>query len=197
MNKSLLKQFGKPSGILGSIAGKVMLLRNKERINWVVSLLDAKPTDNILEIGYGPGSSIKTLGEKINGGKITGIDHSEVMYKSAGKKNSSLIKAGKVELLWGTIETVKPPSLFDKIFAINVSIFWKNPVDELIKIKHMLKSGGKLFIAVQPRFTNSSEELKKIATTTEKQIFNAGFRLETTEYNFIKPVGVFCIIAAK
>jgi hypothetical protein len=50
-------QFGRPRGILGRVAGYVMANRpsNIERNDWVLSLLDIRASDRILEIGFGPG----------------------------------------------------------------------------------------------------------------------------------------------
>jgi len=47
-------QFAKPSGTMGWIAGHLMAMKNGHRSTWVFSLLDLKPTDRVLEIGFGP-----------------------------------------------------------------------------------------------------------------------------------------------
>ena len=51
-------QFTKPTGAMGWIAGRVMAMKNGHRSEWVFSLLDLKPTDRVLEIGFGSGTDI-------------------------------------------------------------------------------------------------------------------------------------------
>jgi len=59
--KKFERQFGKPQGLLGRIAGKLMELKGTEKIEWTISLLDIQKDDKVLEIGYGPGVAIELL----------------------------------------------------------------------------------------------------------------------------------------
>ena len=82
-------QFGKPTGLLGNLAGFIMASRssNVERCNWAVSLLNLQSTDRVLEIGFGPGIAIQKMSEIVKEGVIWGIDHSDIMLKQASKRN--------------------------------------------------------------------------------------------------------------
>jgi hypothetical protein len=53
-------QFGHPTGFWGRAAGLLMAHRpsNRRRSAWVVSLLDVRPEDRVLEIGFGPGVGV-------------------------------------------------------------------------------------------------------------------------------------------
>jgi hypothetical protein len=61
ISHQIVSQFRQPHGFLGQIAGLIIANRpsNLERNNWTVDLLDLKPTDNVLEIGFGPGIALK------------------------------------------------------------------------------------------------------------------------------------------
>ena len=52
--QEISSQFGKPSGAFGRIAGFIMTNRtsNVERNEWGISLLQIKPSDFVLEIGF-------------------------------------------------------------------------------------------------------------------------------------------------
>ena len=65
--KKISRQFGKPSGFFGKLAGFIMSHRssNIERIKWGISLLNIQPTDIILEIGFGPGLAINMMSKKL------------------------------------------------------------------------------------------------------------------------------------
>ena len=52
-------QFGHPSGWVGAVVGHLMAVKNLPMNRLVVELLDVKPEDAVLEIGFGPGQAIK------------------------------------------------------------------------------------------------------------------------------------------
>jgi ubiquinone/menaquinone biosynthesis C-methylase UbiE len=58
-----------------------------------VCLLDVRPTDRVLEIGFGPGLAIAELARRITRGRVYGIDHSAVMVRQAGKRNAAAVHA--------------------------------------------------------------------------------------------------------
>ena len=49
----VVRQFGKPTGTLGVLAGLVMSRRqsNRQRNDWTLDLLDIRPADRVLEPG--------------------------------------------------------------------------------------------------------------------------------------------------
>src|SRR5687768_8452811 len=96
-----------------------------ERFVWADSMMDVKPSEKLLEVGCGTGIMLDLLGKKMTSGIATGVDRSEAMVRQARKKNKLLIEQGKVEVVKATFPTPEPPSRScDKIFAINVNLFW-------------------------------------------------------------------------
>jgi len=67
---------------MGWVAGQLMAMKNGHRSVWVFSLLDLKPTDRVLEIGFGSGTDIARASQAA--AFVAGVDHSEVMLKMAG-----------------------------------------------------------------------------------------------------------------
>jgi hypothetical protein len=128
LKRTLFKQFSKPTGNLGRFVGWLMSFKNKDRSDWTYENLKLKPTDILLEVGYGPGVTIKKVADHLTTGFIAGIDHSEIMLDQASRKNRKHIESKKVKLECGTVWDLKyPENYFDTVFGSNVHFFWKNP----------------------------------------------------------------------
>ena len=54
-------QFGHPSGWVGAVVGHLMAVKNLPMNRLVVELLDVKPEDAVLEIGFDPGKPLNYL----------------------------------------------------------------------------------------------------------------------------------------
>jgi SAM-dependent methyltransferase len=154
-------QFGRPTGPWGRVAGQIMAHRssNRRRNAWAASLLDVQRADRVLEIGFGPGIAIRELSGRAVDGYVCGVDHSEVMLRQAAKRNAEGIRGGRVELLLGSAERL--PSFeapFDKVLAVNSVGFWEKPVERLGELRRVLRPGGRIAIAFQPRGPGATDE---------------------------------------
>lgn len=85
--KKFALQFGKPEGMLGGIAGRLMASTNVEKNKWTISLLNIQSSDYVLEIGFGPGIATELVSKVIHDGHYVGIDYSDVMLRQARKRN--------------------------------------------------------------------------------------------------------------
>ena len=195
IKQNLLKQFQKPSGILGMLVGRLMSIKNRERSNWTIEKLNLKPSDYLLEIGFGSGSTFMKIAEKLSTGFIGGIDHSEVMFRQAASKNQKYINENKTRLECGIVRNLNyPENYFDIIYGSNVHFFWKNPVDEFGKLYTLLKPGGRLVMVFQPRWAKSEDQIKEIAEQTKKQYEELG--LDNIEIDFKSMNPITCIYIA-
>ena len=193
-----MKQFRKPTGFWGKLAGNILAVNNKERSLWTVQKLDVKPSDSILEIGYGPGVTLKLIADRLTSGFLAGIDHSEVMLGQATKRNRKHIDNKKVKLECGTIDNLTyPENYFDLIYGSNVHFFWENPVEEFQRLSALLKYKGRLVMVFQPRWAKSEEEIKDIAAETRKQFEAGGFKQVEIEFKKLKPVTCIYISGIK
>jgi ubiquinone/menaquinone biosynthesis C-methylase UbiE len=135
---------------------------NHERAQWTISLLGIRPSDRILEIGFGPGIAIELANRLAGDGRVVGVDHSEVMLRQATRRNAAAVREGRVQLHLGSVaELPRFAEPFDKVFTINSIHFWEDPLQRLKELRRVLKPGGMIAVTLQPRSRNATA-----ATTT-------------------------------
>jgi len=154
-------QFHRPHGLGGYAAGWVMAHRssNVRRSRWVVSLLGVQQSDRILEIGFGPGIAMAALSGLTPNGVVFGVDHSDVMLRVARKRNAAAIRVGRVDLRLATADALPdfgPP--LDKVVAVNSMGFWPDPVERLKELRGILRPGGTIAVASQPRCPGATSD---------------------------------------
>src|SRR5215469_10143360 len=105
LDRDVIGQAHHPRGAAGSVAGWEFAHRpsNRQRNAWVVSLLDVRPADNVLEIGFGPGVAVAEL-VRAGAGHVYGLDHSGVMLRQASRRNAAAIRAGRVTLVRASVD---------------------------------------------------------------------------------------------
>ncbi len=198
LRQRLMHQFGNPRGALGRAAGFIMSHRtsNLEHNAWAVSLLNVRPADCVLEIGYGPGVAIHMLGQLAADGLVYGIDRSPLMFEQASRRNSQLIRTGRVKLMVASVSNLPPlERKVDKVLDINTYQFWEDRAATLVKVRELLRPGGIIAIAHQPRNQGA----------TEADAVNAGqrisARLRASDYQEVrvklkrmKSAPVVCVI---
>jgi ubiquinone/menaquinone biosynthesis C-methylase UbiE len=144
---AMAQQARRPNGFFGRLFGFSMSRINRQANAWTLAQLAIKPTDDVLEIGYGPGQAIELLTSMVTEGRIRGIDFSETMLDAATARNEAAIDDGIVELRVGDAAAMPYDSDgFDKVFCVNVIYFWPEPHRQLGEILRVLKPGGTLAI---------------------------------------------------
>ena len=193
----LRTQFAKPAGAMGWVAGQLMARRNRDQSLWVFSLLDLKPSEHVLEIGFGPGMDIERASHAA--AFVAGVDHSELMLRQASKRNREAIQQGRVELKLGSAGQLPyPDGRFDSLFAINSAQFWKDTVKTLTEAGRVLKPGGRIVLAVQPRSKGATTETARQAGIgLAKALTAAGFQDVHSELNEMRPVAMVCVLARR
>jgi SAM-dependent methyltransferase len=150
----LISQFMNPRGLGGRVSGWIMGHRrsNVERNRWVVSLLGLGPADRILELGSGPGVALGELARLAPRGYVLGIDRSALMVRTARRRNAAAVRAGVLEVRAGTAEDLpRFDQPFDRVMAVNSLGFWPEPAKRLEELRAVLRAGGLIAVAAQPR----------------------------------------------
>jgi SAM-dependent methyltransferase len=191
-------QFGNPSGNLGKIVGWLMSKSNTDLNNWAIEKMGPSPAGEFLEIGYGPGQAIQKLASSLTKGRVTGIDHSELMHRFAMKRNNHHVNNRKAVLLCGDSTKFDfPESGFDLIYGVNVHFFWEDPAKEFGTLYKYLKPTGKLLMVFQPRWVKNFQELERVTRNTVSQFQNAGYAGVEIDYKLMRPVTAISVLGRK
>lgn len=195
---ALVKQFGRPTGVLGHLAGLVMTVRssNRERNRWTVDQLDIQPTDHVLEIGFGPGLAIGHAARRATGGSVVGIEHSEVMLRQATWRHRKAVADGRIALQLGDVDSPALDHLvFTKVMAVNVFMFWPDPVEVLNRLARRLAPGATVALTVQPRGAEASGADTAAAGKRMTEAFHtAGYVNVESRSLSLRPVDAVCVL---
>jgi ubiquinone/menaquinone biosynthesis C-methylase UbiE len=146
--KLLIRMFGRPSGVLGRLGGVIMARVNRDAAAQAIELLDPRPGDKILEVGFGPGVAIELLLQRVPAGFVAGIDYSQEMLAQAAARNAAALRDRKIDLRYGSAERLPyADASFDKALAINSMQAWPDARAGLRQIHRVLKHGGTVVLA--------------------------------------------------
>jgi trans-aconitate methyltransferase len=193
----LVGQFHHPSGLPGHLAGWIMATResNLSRNKWTVDLLDIEESDDVLELGPGPGVTLQLLLSRVPQGHVVGIDHSDTMLAACSKRNREALNAERLTLIKAELPGIPQDLRFDKILAVNSLQFDALTVASLQEIGSRLKPGGRFAVTFQPRGKNPTDEKTlAFAEKVRHLMSQAGLQNITIEQLAMKPVPVVCII---
>ena len=191
---AVFAQFGRPTGFWGRAAGLLMAHRtsNRRRNAWAVSLLDVRANDRVLEIGFGPGLAIVELSRIAQEGYVCGIDHSELMLHQATRRNADGIRRGVVDLRLASVDALPAfEAPFDKVLAVNAMLFWTAPDARLEQLRQLLRPGGLIAVAHQPRGPGATDETSAArGQEIAAALTRAGFSAVQVETLHLKPAVV-------
>jgi ubiquinone/menaquinone biosynthesis C-methylase UbiE len=183
----LMRMFGRPKGVLGRLGGIVMARVNRDAAAEVVGLLDVRPDDRILEIGFGPGVAVQLLARRALTGCVAGVDQSQEMVRQAAARNAEALRSRRVDLRYGSAERLPfAEATFDKVLAINSMQVWPDARAALKEIRRVLKPSGTVALG----FTvNSGQRQDGVA----ELLAAAGF----ARARIVGRPQLFCAIASK
>jgi ubiquinone/menaquinone biosynthesis C-methylase UbiE len=115
------------------------------RLRAVVDRLDLQPEHRVLEIGCGHGVAATLVCERLTTGQLTAIDRSAKMIDAAARRNARYVAAGTAEFLVATLEDADlGDRRFDRIFAVRVGLFHREPARARALAERWLAPGGRL-----------------------------------------------------
>jgi ubiquinone/menaquinone biosynthesis C-methylase UbiE len=122
-----------------------------ERLQAIVERLGIRPEDRVLEIGCGHGVAATMVCERLEGGRLTAIDRSPKMVAAATRRNAAHVEAGRAEFLVARLEDLElGERRFDKIFAVRVGLFHREPERARALAERWLAPGGRLVALFDP-----------------------------------------------
>lgn len=121
-----------------------------------IQMLNPKPGEHILEIGFGTGTSLIELAKSVQpNGKISGIDISEKMLEIAKKRAVESGLEDIVELTCGDAKTLPyEQESLDGIFMSFTLELFDTPdiIPVLNECRRVLKTGGRISVVSMSRF---------------------------------------------
>lgn len=197
----IVSQFSRPRGLLGHLAGIIMANRtsNIARNNWTINLLEIEKDHQVLELGCGPGIGLKAAAARLETGRVTGIDHSSVMLKQAGRRLNSEMALGKCILQSGGLDWLaEHQNSFDRVYSANVIQFLPDLEEAFQAIFISLKSGGIVATTYQPRHENPTRwDALDMSEQIQKVMKNLGFAEVSHNELLLKPVPAICVVGKK
>jgi len=146
LDNLLRSQFGKPSGLFGAFfMGPLLNLSNTRLVDAAVELLDPRPKDTVLDIGFGGGLSLVALAARAPRARIIGVDYSREMVDAAGR----LVRANQLDahvtVKWGDVADLPfRAGRFHKVLTVNSLYYWPDLIGSLREVARVMKPGGRL-----------------------------------------------------
>ena len=116
-----------------------------ERLERLVERLAVRPDERVLEIGCGHGVAATLVCERLDGGAYTAVDRSPKMIAAARRRNARHVAAGRAEFLVMPLEALElGERRFERIFAVRVGLFHREPDRARALVERWLAPGGRL-----------------------------------------------------
>jgi SAM-dependent methyltransferase len=150
----IARQFGRPSGIVGRLVGRVMVRGNGGFNKWLVNEIAARLPDGVeraVELGPGPGVGLEGLLAKFPAARVWGIDLSPEMLSQSRGRNSEQVGSGRLTLIKGGVESLQALAPIDLVMAAHVLYFWHEPAEAVGQIYRALGPGGVFALGYQLR----------------------------------------------
>ncbi|MEQ1953293.1 class I SAM-dependent methyltransferase [Mesorhizobium sp. CN2-181] len=133
------------------------------RLLWAARQLAFDDTADLLEVGCGHGVLAGLICENLSAGSLVAIDRSDKMVAVAQQRNAAQIAAGRVSFEVAALADADLGSRrFDRIFAVNVNVFWIDPRRELAAVRHLLNPGGQLDLFYEPPGMSQAQKIEML-----------------------------------
>jgi len=139
--KILAQNLAHPEGEKGIEIGEMMNATNIGMTLESIKAMLIEDNEHILEIGHGNAGHVKSILNRAQNIRYTGIDISGTMHNEA-KRMNELFRDQTDFVLYDGEKLPFEDKTFNKIFTVNTVYFWKQPVDYLNEIYRVLKKTG-------------------------------------------------------
>ncbi len=202
---SFVANHAHPEGRMGRLIAWRLARVNRGPNEWAVSLLDLRPTDHVLEVGFGPGLALGLIAARVPQGFVAGVETSTIMLQAANRRNAAAIRAGCMQLREASITALPyPDNSFDKGLAVQVINYLPDPLAGLGEFCRVMRRGGRivLFFESPEKFAGQDKLLAGIyrpytSEQVEQLLRQAGFTQtwsETRQWSYGKGI---CVISQK
>ena len=159
------------------------------RIRWAVDVLDIQPDDHVLEIGCGAGEAAGLVASRLGKGKLMVIDRSEAAVDRTKRVNAEYVESGRLTVRHIDLATLRVPvKRLDKVFAVNVNLFWIRDCREEVALLHeKLTPGGSVHLFYE---ATRLDEVRMMVEKSSHALAEAGFRVSAVQSKRPAMVGI-------
>lgn len=171
-----------PKGLFSKWVARYME-KNHHNINqWTIQLLNIQENDRILEIGTGRGMTLSKVAEKLDRGKVYGIDASRHMVKYAKRKHKRLVEQEKAVITLGKAEQLPfEDRSFNKLFTVQ-TIYYLPDIEQVMKeVYRVLQVDGEVFLSFQKQELMKEQKRSQSLSTYSEEDISCLFQRITLE----------------
>jgi ubiquinone/menaquinone biosynthesis C-methylase UbiE len=145
-----LGQCRKPSGWLGRFVIWMMNRGHSRLTDWGLAHVAVRPTDLVLDLGCGGGSTVAKLAALAAEGRVCGVDHSETSVAAARRLNRRWIEIGRVEIREASVSALPyADATFDLATAVESHFWWPDLFHDMRETWRVLKPGGRVLLVAE------------------------------------------------
>lgn len=154
MRDLVLGQLQRPHGWLAPVMGRVLDRANRQLNAQVIDMLDPRPGERILDIGFGGGIGLSLLQARCPEARLAGAEVSTAMLAGARRRFRGALSAGTLELREASVASLPwPDASFDGAYSINSIYFWPDAMAGLRELLRVLRPLGRLILGVEAQAT--------------------------------------------
>jgi SAM-dependent methyltransferase len=129
-----------------------MAMVNDEPNRLAVEALRLGAGESVLELGFGPGWSLRSIAACTRGAQVCGVDHSTRMLDQARRMNEVAVSSGRMALVQGPFSPLPwSDGRFDKVLVVNAAYFFDRDSRDIKEAYRVLRFGGRMVVYVTSR----------------------------------------------
>ncbi|HEX4851871.1 MAG TPA: class I SAM-dependent methyltransferase [Puia sp.] len=174
---TILREYNPSQSLTGRFLSRIMPELNKSISDWILDILEIRPYQYILEIGYASGYTLQEIARRLKVGFLAGIDESILNYERAYQRNKKLIIDQLLQLHIGPSHDLAYPHHYFNSILVNYHAQPKfDSRSSLIQLAELLKPGGRLVTSFQASCSMKDEEILRISDRMQEDLDQAGLR---------------------
>ncbi len=168
---------------------------SSQRLQWVVETLTVQPSDAVLEIGCGHGVAATLVCDRLEEGKLTGIDRSPKMIDMAKRRNAAHVAAGRARFEVVALEDAQlGGASFDKVFAVNVGLVSAQPEEASRVLRPFLAPGASAYLFAQAPGWRVADHARAFGEEWARKLEAGGLATAAVLVGEVTPGLTICVV---
>lgn len=139
--------FGKPSGPLGWVGARLMMMMLPPVYRAMAAELGLQPGDDLLDVGCGSASLLAEHASHVR--YVAGLDASEIQVGMARRRLADRLAAGSAEIVLGDAGQLPwDDGRFSVVTSLNTLKFVPDPEGALREMCRVLRPGGRVVVTM-------------------------------------------------